>query len=65
MVGGRGKRQTSEIYDPLTNAWITLSDTNVLRAEHIAVALSDGGALVAGGTGNRNSIGIYDPVLAT
>ena len=65
VVGGRGKRQSSEIYDPEANAWLSLSETKSPRAEHIAVALPDGGVLIAGGSGNIDTIEVYDPIEAT
>jgi hypothetical protein len=61
VVGGRGKRQTSEIYDPSTNTWGEMADLNEPRAEHIAIVLSDGRVLVIAGTGSRPSVEVWDP----
>jgi Bacterial Ig-like domain (group 2)/Putative Ig domain/Galactose oxidase, central domain/Kelch motif len=69
-----GCTATSEIYDPVANAWSVGPSMSVPRENHIAVLLTDGTVLVAGGdysyaTDSNGwiwaSAEIYNPVAGT
>jgi hypothetical protein len=52
----------SQIYDPRTNAWVTVAPMRVARADHTATLLTSGKVLVAGNSGNDpDSTETYDP----
>lgn len=57
---------TSEIYDPVTNAWSVGASMITARENHIAALLTDGTVLVAGGYSLASpvlaSAEVYDPV---
>jgi len=65
---GFGGRYTptasSELYDPITEAWSSTGNLNTARELHTATLLPDGKILVAGGTDayhSSNSAEVYDP----
>jgi putative zinc finger protein/FecR-like protein/galactose oxidase-like protein/Kelch motif protein len=58
--------ETAELFDPVTNRFITTGDLAVPRHKHAAVRLRDGKVLVIGGADSRlrgfyNSAELYDP----
>jgi hypothetical protein len=65
VVGGRGKRNNAEIFDPADNTWTRTPDLSEPRGQHTAVLTADGKVIVAGGMGNRSSSEIYDPKTDT
>ncbi|MFT3766502.1 MAG: kelch repeat-containing protein [Minicystis sp.] len=58
---------TTEIYDPVTNAWSPAAPMNGARQSHTATLLADGRVLVAGGLDGSYlaSAEIYDPATDT
>lgn len=59
VAGGKGKKTTAEIYDPVANQWASTGDLIEPRSEVVAVGLPDGRVLVAGGR-NLSTSEIYD-----
>src|SRR5262249_36821556 len=57
VIGGFSDRKSStavavtQLYDPDHDVWSVLPDMPIPRAEHVALRLSDGRVLIAGGTG--------------
>ena len=60
-MGGRGKKLTSEVYNPLTDTWTKVGNTEIPRSEAFAVRMLDGRVLITGGIGLRISGEIFDP----
>jgi len=75
IVGGydpeTGLIADAELYDPPTQTFIDLGDTNVPRYEHTSTMLQNGQVLIAGGetdpvpTGAYNTAELFDPVTQT
>jgi hypothetical protein len=77
IVGGGGsprtapaERSSAEIYDPGAGSWTPAGRLAVARSGFILVALSDGGAIVAGGLNNPRygrlaSVERFDPTSRT
>ena len=60
-VGGRGKKLTSEIYDPETNTWEKTGNTVQPHAEGAIIRLSTGKVLLTGGIGyGLRAAALYD-----
>jgi WD40 repeat protein len=59
-------QKSAEIYDPMTQTWLTAAYMNVAREGHTAALMDDGKVLVAGGTGvdgaMLQSAELFDPV---
>lgn len=72
IVGGLTGREndninrlnSGEIYDPVSNTWTNAASMSEARTGHVAIKLTDGRVLIAGGTG-LNSTEIYDPTSDT
>jgi hypothetical protein len=66
--GGYQISATSEVYDPLLDAWALVSPMSEAREHHTATLLDDGRVLVAGGDQeNYTAVGlaeIFDPATA-
>jgi hypothetical protein len=65
VVGGKGKIQQAEIYDPALDAWTPVGETVDPRSEHAATLLADGTVLITGGTGYLVTSEIFDPATNT
>jgi Galactose oxidase, central domain len=64
VVGGEpdnSRPSTAELYDPPTGTWLPGGTLNEPRALHVAVRLTDGRVLVAGGGSYTASAELYDP----
>ncbi|CAF1557853.1 unnamed protein product, partial [Adineta ricciae] len=57
-------RKTSELCDPIADAWIRTNDTNIDRTHHTATVLKDRSVLVTGGhDGGREFTELFDPLM--
>src|SRR5262249_53132350 len=73
VVGGQGGEDwrylsSTEIYDPVTQAWAFVAELNEARTGHTATLLLDGRVLVVGGYGKGrvlDSTELYDPATGT
>ena len=74
VTGGQNsgtKNASAELYDPVTNTWKATGSMLTGRYMHVAVRLSDGKVLVAGGDGAPasntylTSAELYDPATGT
>lgn len=80
IVGGIARREdapleqaSAEVYDPLSGQWSSAGTLEAARPGFVLVALADGGALAAGGLGNRGlgerlpvpTVERFDPVSNT
>ncbi len=66
--GSNGDTATAELYDPATGTWSPTGSMAITRVNHVAVLLSDGNVLVAGGyNGNNtdNTAEVYDAATDT
>ena len=52
---------TSEVYNPLSDTWTKVGNTEIPRSEASAVRMLDGRVLITGGIGLRISGEIFDP----
>lgn len=60
---GQGYHKSTEVYDPATSAWTSISSMNVARYSHRATLLNDGKVMVTGGYGGfyHASAEVWDP----
>jgi hypothetical protein len=59
---------SAELYDPASGTWTATDSLNTARAEHTATLLSNGMALVAGGSDGTSALAsaeLYDPASRT
>lgn len=49
-------QRSAELYDPSTEAWVSVEPLQASRKRHAAVALEDGRALIVGGTSSEQAI---------
>ena len=61
VTGGRGRVDSTEIYDPATDQWSSAGSMSEWRVDHTATLLVDGFVLVTGGIGRVDSTDIFDP----
>ena len=65
--GGAFTQSSTEIYDPVSDTFVTGASMRDARLSHAAVRLADGRVVVAGGAGIGTpflrSVEVYDPVL--
>jgi N-acetylneuraminic acid mutarotase len=61
VVGGKGKKLTTEIYDPTADTWTKVGVTEIPHSDAEAIVLTDGTVLLTGGVGHRIAAEIYDP----
>ena len=52
---------TAELYNPMTDIWTKVGNTEIPRSEASAILMQDGRVLVTGGIGLRISGEIFDP----
>lgn len=58
---GSKVRTEAEVYDPLTATWHLAGRPTTPRTRHVALALTDGRVLVAGGYSDQSALEYFDP----